>query len=50
VRYESAIRVGNATDARPMTLTWTLELTGSTEIPWRLVSANDSAVGIDGWP
>jgi hypothetical protein len=50
VRYETAIRAGNATDARPITLTWTLELTESTEVPWRLVSSSDASLGIEDGP
>ncbi len=49
VRFESAIRVGNATDPRPVTLTWTLELTESSEVPWQLISASGSDAGIEGW-
>jgi hypothetical protein len=45
----SAIRAGNTTEPCPMTLAWTLEFTGSTEVPWRLVSANDPATDIDGF-
>jgi hypothetical protein len=51
VRYETAIRAGNATDVLPAKLTWTLELTDSTEVPWRLVGSSDASTGIaDGSP
>jgi hypothetical protein len=41
---------GNATDARPMALTWVLELTNSTRAPWRLATSNTPAEAIPGWP
>jgi hypothetical protein len=41
---------GNMTDPRRIKLTWTLELTESAEVPWRLVSSSDPAAAIAGWP
>jgi hypothetical protein len=41
---------GNHTDARKMELKWTLELTDSVESPWRLVTSNNPAEAIPGWP
>jgi hypothetical protein len=41
---------GNHTDARPVDLKWTLELTATAEFPWRLVTSNNPAEAIPGWP
>jgi hypothetical protein len=53
VRYivagDSAIRAGSTTEPCPMTLAWTLAYSDSTQVPWRLVTANDPAIAIDGW-
>jgi hypothetical protein len=53
VRYivagDSAIRAGSTTERCPMTLAWTLAFTDSTQVPWRLVTANDPATAINGW-
>jgi hypothetical protein len=40
---------GEETDPRPMGLTWILELSGSSQTPWRLASSNNPAESIPGW-
>jgi hypothetical protein len=49
VASDSAIRAGSTTATCPMTLAWTLECRDSTQVPWRLVTANDPSTTIDGW-
>jgi hypothetical protein len=53
VRYvvtgEGIAVAGNQTDARPMALMWTLELTDSHRAPWRLAVSNNPAEAIPGW-
>jgi hypothetical protein len=40
---------GDETDPRRIGLTWILELSGSTQAPWRLASSNNPAEAIPGW-
>jgi hypothetical protein len=39
---------GNRTDARPIALTWLLELAEGSAVPWRLVASNNPAEAIPG--
>ncbi len=40
---------GEEAEPRHMSLTWVLELTGTTQTPWRLASSNNPAEAIPGW-
>ena len=40
---------GDQTVAHPMALQWTLELTESPRVPWRLAASNNPAEAIPGW-
>lgn len=42
-------RAGNDDKAREMVLTWTLELSGDTQSPWRLIDSTSPAEKIPGW-
>ena len=50
VSDDGSARAGNSMDPHRMALTWTLELTGSARVPWRLATSNNPAEAVPGWP